>query len=79
MLELENMLVKERVKLASLRKKHYQLAGASEGWEEEVSIFKIFRLQEEKYLLNNQLQILNTYYLHILLTSKYVTQLICTN
>lgn len=41
MLELENMLVKERVKLANLRKKHYQLAGASEGWEEEVSIFLI--------------------------------------
>ncbi|KAF8787181.1 Huntingtin-interacting protein 1 like protein [Argiope bruennichi] len=34
-LELESMLVKERVKLAGLRKKHYQLAGASEGWEEE--------------------------------------------
>ncbi|KFM62103.1 Huntingtin-interacting protein 1, partial [Stegodyphus mimosarum] len=34
-LELESMLVKERVKLSSLRKKHYQLAGASEGWEEE--------------------------------------------
>ncbi|GFT58908.1 huntingtin-interacting protein 1 [Nephila pilipes] len=33
-LELESMLVKERVKLAGLRKKHYQLAGASEGWEE---------------------------------------------
>ncbi|GIX91808.1 huntingtin-interacting protein 1 [Caerostris darwini] len=34
-LELESMLVKERVKLAGLRKKHYQLAGTSEGWEEE--------------------------------------------
>ncbi|XP_015930383.1 huntingtin-interacting protein 1 [Parasteatoda tepidariorum] len=34
-LELESLLVKERVKLAGLRKKHYQLAGASEGWDEE--------------------------------------------
>ncbi|CAL1276978.1 unnamed protein product [Larinioides sclopetarius] len=34
-LELESMLVKERVKLAGLRKKHYQLAGTSEGWEEK--------------------------------------------
>lgn len=50
MLELENMLVKERVKLANLRKKHYQLAGASEGWEEEVSIFQILKSQEEKHL-----------------------------
>ncbi|KAG8180177.1 hypothetical protein JTE90_020473 [Oedothorax gibbosus] len=33
-LELESMLVKERVKLAGLRKKHYTLAGTSEGWEE---------------------------------------------
>jgi len=37
-LELESMLVKERVKLASLRKKHYQLAGTSEGWEEKVNL-----------------------------------------
>ncbi|XP_035220709.1 huntingtin-interacting protein 1-like [Stegodyphus dumicola] len=42
-LELESMLVKERVKLSSLRKKHYQLAGASEGWEEEVNLAKTFK------------------------------------
>ncbi|XP_033628171.1 huntingtin-interacting protein 1-like isoform X1 [Asterias rubens] len=34
-LELESKLQKERVKLAQLRKRHYQLAGASEGWDEE--------------------------------------------
>lgn len=34
-LELENDLQKERMKLAALRKRHYHLAGASEGWEEE--------------------------------------------
>ncbi|XP_033111530.1 huntingtin-interacting protein 1-like isoform X2 [Anneissia japonica] len=34
-LELENLLEKERVKLAELRKRHYQLAGVSEGWEED--------------------------------------------
>ena len=32
-LELESGLEKERVKLAELRKKHYALAGESEGWE----------------------------------------------
>jgi huntingtin interacting protein 1 len=32
-LELENLLEKERMKLASLRKRHYHLAGASAGWE----------------------------------------------
>ncbi|XP_022109493.1 huntingtin-interacting protein 1-like isoform X2 [Acanthaster planci] len=34
-LELESKLEKERVKLAELRKRHYQLAGASEGWDDE--------------------------------------------
>nr|XP_054749520.1 huntingtin-interacting protein 1-like isoform X1 [Lytechinus pictus] len=34
-LELESKLEKERVLLAELRKRHYQLAGASEGWDEE--------------------------------------------
>ena len=36
-LELESRLEKERRKLAGLRKQHYQLAGESEGWDEEVS------------------------------------------
>ncbi|EHH52079.1 hypothetical protein EGM_12449 [Macaca fascicularis] len=36
-LELENELQKERQKLGELRKKHYELAGVAEGWE-EVSI-----------------------------------------
>ncbi|XP_063305789.1 huntingtin-interacting protein 1 [Pelobates fuscus] len=31
-LELENQLQKEREKLGELRKKHYELAGVSEGW-----------------------------------------------
>jgi len=31
-LELENALEKERLKLAALRKQHYHLAGASAGW-----------------------------------------------
>uniref|UniRef100_A0A8D1HSX6 Huntingtin interacting protein 1 n=1 Tax=Sus scrofa TaxID=9823 RepID=A0A8D1HSX6_PIG len=36
-LELENELQKERQKLGELRKKHYELAGVAEGWEEEAS------------------------------------------
>jgi huntingtin interacting protein 1 len=32
-LELEKLLENERMKLASLRKQHYHLAGASAGWE----------------------------------------------
>ncbi|XP_077868523.1 huntingtin-interacting protein 1-like [Saccoglossus kowalevskii] len=34
-LELESRLEKERRKLAGLRKQHYQLAGESEGWDEQ--------------------------------------------
>ncbi|XP_077995504.1 huntingtin-interacting protein 1-like isoform X2 [Glandiceps talaboti] len=34
-LELETKLDKQRRQLASLRKQHYQLAGESEGWDEE--------------------------------------------
>ncbi|XP_071848191.1 huntingtin-interacting protein 1-like isoform X2 [Apostichopus japonicus] len=34
-LELENNLEKERKKLDELRKVHYQLAGSSEGWDED--------------------------------------------
>ena len=33
-LELEKELEMERTRLAELRKAHYHLAGASEGWEE---------------------------------------------
>lgn len=33
-LELEKELEMERTRLAELRKVHYHLAGASEGWEE---------------------------------------------
>lgn len=33
-LELESQLEKERKRLGDLRRTHYQLAGASEGWEE---------------------------------------------
>ena len=33
-LELENELQKERQKLGVRRKKHYELAGVAEGWEE---------------------------------------------
>ncbi|KAL1482644.1 hypothetical protein MTO96_033656 [Rhipicephalus appendiculatus] len=33
-LELESSLERERVQLAALRKRHYHLAGASEGWDE---------------------------------------------
>eukprot|EP00062_Callorhinchus_milii_P011579 gi/632958126/ref/XP_007894857.1/ PREDICTED: huntingtin-interacting protein 1 [Callorhinchus milii] len=32
-LELENQLQKERQRLGGLRKKHYELAGVSEGWD----------------------------------------------
>ncbi|XP_053313187.1 huntingtin-interacting protein 1 isoform X2 [Spea bombifrons] len=34
-LELENQLQKEREKLGELRKKHYDLAGVSEGWGDD--------------------------------------------
>ncbi|KAH0508662.1 Huntingtin-interacting protein 1 [Microtus ochrogaster] len=36
-LELENDLQKERQKLGDLRKKHYELAGVAEGWEEAIN------------------------------------------
>ena len=36
-LELESKLEKERVKHSELRRQHYTLAGASEGWDDEVS------------------------------------------
>ncbi|KAL6056264.1 hypothetical protein STEG23_020633, partial [Scotinomys teguina] len=39
-LELENDLQKERQKLGELRKKHYELAGVAEGWE-EAACFRI--------------------------------------
>ncbi|XP_061460646.1 huntingtin-interacting protein 1 isoform X2 [Rhineura floridana] len=34
-LELESQLQKERHRLGELRKKHYELAGVAEGWEED--------------------------------------------
>uniref|UniRef100_A0A8C4Q406 Huntingtin interacting protein 1 n=1 Tax=Eptatretus burgeri TaxID=7764 RepID=A0A8C4Q406_EPTBU len=34
-LELENSLQREREHLGELRKKHYELAGAAEGWDED--------------------------------------------
>jgi len=34
-LELETRLQKERERLGELRKKHYELAGAAEGWGDE--------------------------------------------
>ncbi|XP_053412170.1 huntingtin-interacting protein 1 isoform X1 [Nycticebus coucang] len=37
-LELENELQKERQKLGELRKKHYELAGVAEGWEEGTEV-----------------------------------------
>lgn len=37
-LELESKLVKERKKLAEIRKRHYQLAAESEGWEVGLNI-----------------------------------------
>lgn len=33
-LELESQLQKERQRLGELRKKHYELAGVAEGWDE---------------------------------------------
>lgn len=41
MLELENELQKERQKLGELRKKHYELAGVAEGWEEGKPLLRI--------------------------------------
>ena len=38
-LELEKELEMERTRLAELRKVHYHLAGASEGWEEVRQLF----------------------------------------
>ncbi|XP_006859750.1 PREDICTED: huntingtin-interacting protein 1 isoform X2 [Chrysochloris asiatica] len=37
-LELETKLQKERQKLGELRKKHYELAGVAEGWEEGTEV-----------------------------------------
>jgi huntingtin interacting protein 1 len=36
-LELEVSLDQERLRLAALRRHHYQLAGEVEGWDQEVS------------------------------------------
>ena len=49
-LELESKLEKERVKLAELRKQHYSLAGASEGWEDEVRLRVYFRSEASRDL-----------------------------
>ena len=38
-LELEASLQQERQKLASLRRRHYQLAGEGEGWEKGVCYY----------------------------------------
>nr|XP_020657322.1 huntingtin-interacting protein 1 [Pogona vitticeps] len=38
-LELESQLQKERQRLGDLRKKHYELAGVAEGWEENGAEF----------------------------------------
>jgi I/LWEQ domain len=47
-LELESSLQQERLRLAALRRHHYQLAGEAEGWEKKV--FKIiFYLNLVKY------------------------------
>ena len=35
-LELESSLDQERLRLAALRRQHYQLAGEVEGWEPQV-------------------------------------------
>jgi I/LWEQ domain len=35
-LELESSLQQERLRLAALRRHHYQLAGEAEGWEKKV-------------------------------------------
>lgn len=36
-LELEASLSQERLRLAALRRHHYQLAGEAEGWDQEVT------------------------------------------
>jgi huntingtin interacting protein 1 len=36
-LELEASLDQERLRLAALRRHHYQLAGEVEGWDQEVN------------------------------------------
>jgi len=36
-LELEASLSQERLRLAALRRQHYQLAGEDEGWDQEVT------------------------------------------
>ena len=41
-LELQSDLERERIRLSQLRKKHYQLAGESEGWEQEVRIDTVY-------------------------------------
>jgi huntingtin interacting protein 1 len=37
-LELEASLDQERLRLAALRRHHYQLAGEVEGWDTEVTV-----------------------------------------
>jgi huntingtin interacting protein 1 len=39
-LELEASLDQERLRLAALRRHHYQLAGEVEGWDKEVTIYQ---------------------------------------
>ena len=51
-LELEKELEMERTRLAELRKVHYHLAGASEGWE-EVSLYLSLSLSFSCMLLCN--------------------------
>ena len=46
MLELESQLEKERKRLGDLRRTHYQLAGASEGWEEVAYLSMLFLLKK---------------------------------
>uniref|UniRef100_A0A8B9JA55 Huntingtin-interacting protein 1-related protein n=1 Tax=Astyanax mexicanus TaxID=7994 RepID=A0A8B9JA55_ASTMX len=69
-LELETWLQKERERLGELRKKHYELAGAAEGWGEEGEgepfIRFLFKTQErERYsagkTMKRPLQFLNQF------------------
>ena len=50
MLELESQLEKERKRLGDLRRTHYQLAGASEGWEEVAFLINVVPLIESSIL-----------------------------
>ena len=63
-LELEKELEMERTRLAELRKVHYHLAGASEGWEEVSQEDSQFLLQCTKLFVVHEVYIAVVFVTH---------------